>query len=1443
MASIIKNTILKHLSKFTKNLSADKIKLSTLKGEGDLANLELDELMLMELLDLPTWLQIKKAVCNRVSVKVQWTKLKSQPICLFLDEVIVEMETCEKPRGSASSSGNSQVPSYSTEGKYGFSDKVVDGIYLSINSVIVNFVANAFKCSLQLSRVQLKSKTPTWADGDLRMTRIRDPQRGEILLFKELEWLTTRIEASGLEDHKDICSTPLRLIANQAKIRIVIKKRLSDCAIIASRVQLILDDLLWVLTDSQLKEAIMFAQSLKESIAKSAALSKMEASRKVQEALKAQKPGASDLFNECYDFNICRLEQTVNSAQYTSQQGQYSNAQMSQKDLQSNVSKVFTRFDIIETSYHLYTGRIDLHLCGDMSTAAAVSNEYAKLLDSGAMQITLSKLSIDYYPFHPAGGERSHWMKYNEYMINRCTWAQKLLAQFRDDVMMARSKAKPSPVTSPSHGPGPRTPTKQKQTKLLECCSVVRLEDFTFFRVSTADSTRRKPKKFFASDKKQLFLPPEMSAVHIEFTDYYFPEGIDYPVPHSNIFGQINPIHLHLDYLTLIWIQSFAIKLFKSVTPLIETDNPTTPVPVEHKDIRLEALMPRIVLPAEDIKPDEPERPQGLQIQVSKLVITNSRIEEKCSKDQLYGILQELKHGNLFNSSGFPNKEADLIPIPMELLRYAVNGEKPTLDDINEVSEKKEELEVPSSPGSETYFNLSTNSLKEEAAGDVWYIGADQFWLEFTDVPKHKNRPVPFVESFPLNLWVSYPQGLKRDNGKKSRNDSRSSLKKLKQFYSLDSNSSTEDPFEGSAFKSMESTSLTSPATMNLFVNIPAKVFVQLDHYQFVFLMRLVDTVTKYQTEIEKITKASFPSAEASVADAALPPSTVCVSLSLEELEVAMLCPPMVDRNESMATREPPESPSFDSSSAKHNDETCSSVTDDQPTSPDSPSSDPARRMNGTLEIPTAISKSYSDSEILNVPSISEPKSDVTDYDRGQQAPMTSMMSPSHSQKGTEIKKSFSSAFSSFDTAISKGFDKIKQTLDVSDDSSQCEEWETSSIKSSMSEEDDDFLVITLGNAKETAAFRHQRHESNASGSDATKDDDATSLTTLNMSHHLDPLKNKMNVTTFRILHAELIAQVKGQDVSVKLQVQHIMPNAMGNILPEEFQSKFNLGPKDSIDKPPRLEYFPIKLRFDTGPSAEQLSPGSLEKGFLHIKAKDVMLDIAMSSVQGLGEVMEEEVVPPTIPMLIEVNNTQISMMEDRPPSFRHTAAPIPVDLLIQNLVIRRNEDGVINIQGGPRPMSLKSISSISLPTPDSATFSANPEMSPTQDEKDEGSESLLLRLVSSKKEMHQKDRTIDGLRNQIEKLKLETSKMTEVQEKYNQLTEQVEVDGVSNSALLEKVKMLELENRQFVEEVSKQADELRRLRDDYQSQASALMILQEELIAVEQRGKDVGGS
>jgi hypothetical protein len=73
--------------RFVKNLSHDQIHVSTLKGEGELKNLELNDEVLTDLLELPSWLRLSRATCNRVTLRIQWTKLKSVPIQLSLDEV------------------------------------------------------------------------------------------------------------------------------------------------------------------------------------------------------------------------------------------------------------------------------------------------------------------------------------------------------------------------------------------------------------------------------------------------------------------------------------------------------------------------------------------------------------------------------------------------------------------------------------------------------------------------------------------------------------------------------------------------------------------------------------------------------------------------------------------------------------------------------------------------------------------------------------------------------------------------------------------------------------------------------------------------------------------------------------------------------------------------------------------------------------------------------------------------------------------------------------------------------------------------------------------------------------------------------------------------------------------------------------------------------------
>lgn len=48
----------------------------------------------------------------------------------------------------------------------------------------------------------------------------------QVLTFKEINWQSLRIEADAIEsDEQDLGSTPLRLITNQGRIRIALKRR------------------------------------------------------------------------------------------------------------------------------------------------------------------------------------------------------------------------------------------------------------------------------------------------------------------------------------------------------------------------------------------------------------------------------------------------------------------------------------------------------------------------------------------------------------------------------------------------------------------------------------------------------------------------------------------------------------------------------------------------------------------------------------------------------------------------------------------------------------------------------------------------------------------------------------------------------------------------------------------------------------------------------------------------------------------------------------------------------------------------------------------------------------------------------------------------------------------------------------------------------------------
>lgn len=86
----------------------------------------------------------------------------------------------------------------------------------------------------------------------------------------------------------------------------------------------------------------------------------------------------------------------------------------------SALGRVFARYDVLETSYHFFSEKIDFHFCDDPGEGRS---SHPELKDGGALQVTLSQLQLDFYPYHwaaaEAGSHRKHWVSYEEGPLSR----------------------------------------------------------------------------------------------------------------------------------------------------------------------------------------------------------------------------------------------------------------------------------------------------------------------------------------------------------------------------------------------------------------------------------------------------------------------------------------------------------------------------------------------------------------------------------------------------------------------------------------------------------------------------------------------------------------------------------------------------------------------------------------------------------------------------------------------------------------------------------------------------------------------------------------------------------------------------------------------------------------------------------------------------------------
>ncbi|XP_060931039.1 bridge-like lipid transfer protein family member 3A [Limanda limanda] len=1255
MAGIIKKQILKHLSRFTKNLSPDKINLSTLKGEGQLSNLELDEEVLQNMLDLPTWLAVTRVFCNKAAIRIQWTKLKTSPICLFLDKVEVEMRTCEEPRPP---NGPSPIAITAGQSEYGFAEKVVEGMSVRINSITIKVQAQAFHASFELWQLQGNSLNPKWQHSDLRYTRVTDPKRGEVLTFKEINWQSLRIEADAIEsDDQDLGSTPLRLITNQGRIRIALKRKIKDCNVLASKLLFILDDLLWVLTDSQLKAIIHYAKSLSEAMEKSAQQRKSMTAESLQTS--PPSPGLHSLWTE---------------------------PPPAPTGTPNNMSQYFDLYDVKESSYHTFISRLDLHICNDSSS---MDEDEPPPGLQGAMQLTFRKLGFDYYPIHrPADGCR-HWERHSGAMEAQAQWAGKLLQEYHKRVEASGIPGPhtegPRPTKDGPAKPGQDGQSEKEQTtsrntaptgsslkRLRSSCVVVRVDDVDIHQVSTRGRQNKKTQSLLSCNRKTLRLPDSVPAIHLQFTEYYFPDNPSLSVPTSNLYAQLNGLQLCVDPASVLWINLFSRGLLHTLDQVkafyhLQDSSKAE----EHVDVRMDAAQLKLIIPLDSSILDHPERPQSLCITVPQMALSNTRLCPHGSRADLHTIYDKFSSCSFFQPTSpcsYPRDPSAFHPIPSSLLHLSQETEPQPLDG------------------------------KQLRSQDVWSLSLSRVTLGFDGARRFpKGRTQPFVEPFAVSVWMCQPAALKS---------------------ALSSSSSTPSR-DHQPPAAQEEASLASIHFL-VHTNTPVKLW--LNHYQYVALLRMKDSMARLGAELGR----DLRDVKQARGQKTNNPASVCVALLVDSAELGLLLPPVSSEPE----EEVPHTPETDS------------MTD----SDISPTHHSAELVPEDGGMENGISSELDQDE--HVEEACEAVEEGPEQDglstQVDNAVLSHPLSPGHSPALSRVPSSFSlegelssainvtkdatkdaisasldltkGAFSITKDAFSllsrgSGMSKLfspKEQVQRSEESSPSlaaglrhqpmkqspsqHSFDSAILEGSLPDENhvdsdvSDGFVILMDSESGVESMRPNNTALGSRGSPAPGTEGGSSADlSSSLSQSIEDVSEDMSSVLLLILSgAACTMEVKGENQVVAVEAQNLSPVQMGTIKVSDVLTGLVQAPGGPVQNQNGRGGSPVvRMRAEMGPSAARHSSLAESLGFLDVRVQDCHAELLASTVANIGPFLEDEFSVDGQPMKLHMSNITITMKDDGPRNYPTAPQPVPATFIVDQLLLQRSDDGIMRLKGG----------------------------------------------------------------------------------------------------------------------------------------------------------------